>query len=273
MIPAFQKDEALLEDIQSAEPEGFCAWWLGQSGFLIKWQGEYLLFDPYLSDSLTRKYAETDKPHVRMSELAIDPARLDFVRYVTSSHNHTDHLDYDTLAALGEISLILPQANIEFARDRMGDAPIEYLGIDTEISTQAGPWKITGITAAHNEVVRDENGHSKFLGFIAEFGDYCIYHTGDTLWHDELVGELSPFDIDLAFHPINGNKPERRVAGNLNGKEAAELAARCGIGVVVPHHFHLFEFNTAEPDVLIARCEELNQSCRVLRIGERIDIS
>ena len=52
---------------------------------------------PYLSDSLTAKYAGTDKPHVRMTERAIDPARLDFIDVVTSSHNHTDHLDHETL--------------------------------------------------------------------------------------------------------------------------------------------------------------------------------
>jgi L-ascorbate metabolism protein UlaG (beta-lactamase superfamily) len=52
----------------------FKLWWLRTEGFLIKWQGKYLLFDPYLSDSLTLKYQHTEKPHVRMSELAIDPA-------------------------------------------------------------------------------------------------------------------------------------------------------------------------------------------------------
>lgn len=40
----------------------FALWWLGQSGFLFKWRGDYLLIDPYLSDSLTQKYAGTDKP-------------------------------------------------------------------------------------------------------------------------------------------------------------------------------------------------------------------
>ena len=57
----------------------------------MQWNDHHLLLDPYLSDSLTRKYAATDKPHVRMTELVIDPARLDFIDAVTSSHNHTDH--------------------------------------------------------------------------------------------------------------------------------------------------------------------------------------
>ena len=77
LIQAIQKDDVLLHDIKTSETgNGFKIWWLAQSGFLIKWQGKFLLFNPYLSDSLSVKYASTDKPHTRMSELAIDPARL-----------------------------------------------------------------------------------------------------------------------------------------------------------------------------------------------------
>ena len=99
MIQPLQKDQELLEDIANAPQaaDQFHVWWLGQSGFLIQWNGHHLLFDPYLSDSLTRKYATTDKPHVRMTELVVNPAKLDMVDVVTSSHNHTDHLDGETL--------------------------------------------------------------------------------------------------------------------------------------------------------------------------------
>ena len=67
--------ERLLADIEAArlDRHRFHLWWLGQSGFLLQWQGRHLLMDPYLSDSLTLKYAETDKPHVRMTEQVIDP--------------------------------------------------------------------------------------------------------------------------------------------------------------------------------------------------------
>ena len=73
---------------------------VGQSGYLVKWKGHRLLIDPYLSDSLTRKYAGTDKPHVRMTARVIAPEQLDFIDVVTSSHNHTDHLDAETLGPL-----------------------------------------------------------------------------------------------------------------------------------------------------------------------------
>src|SRR6476619_2041507 len=102
MIQPLQSDHLFLADVASArqQPNRLHLWWLGQSGFLVQWQGHHLLLDPYLSDSLTKKYANSDKPHIRMTERAVDPSRLTFIDVCTSSHNHTDHLDAETLNPL-----------------------------------------------------------------------------------------------------------------------------------------------------------------------------
>jgi L-ascorbate metabolism protein UlaG (beta-lactamase superfamily) len=91
VIRALQTHDALLADIRASDRHdgGFRLWWLGQSGFLLQWQSIHVLLDPYLSDSLTKKYSQTDKPHVRMTELVIDPARLSIADIVTLHHNHT----------------------------------------------------------------------------------------------------------------------------------------------------------------------------------------
>ncbi len=45
-------DDAFLADVQTARVEpGLRLWWLGQSGFLVQFEGHHLLIDPYLSDS------------------------------------------------------------------------------------------------------------------------------------------------------------------------------------------------------------------------------
>ena len=95
MKPAYKKNEELIADIHHASQreDDFHLWWLGQSGFLIKWIDQFILLDPYLSDSLTLKYSETEKPHIRITEKVIDPTDLNFINLITSSHNHTDHLD------------------------------------------------------------------------------------------------------------------------------------------------------------------------------------
>src|SRR5687767_8651168 len=96
MIKPVLQDDAFLADVARSRDDlsvGFRCWWLGQSGYLVQYNGFHLLIDPYLSDSLTAKYAETAKPHVRTTARVVDPEKLSFVRLVTSSHSHTDHLD------------------------------------------------------------------------------------------------------------------------------------------------------------------------------------
>lgn len=278
MIPAFKKDEALLAAIRATHQEsgGFRLWWLGQSGFLLQWRGRYLLFDPYLSDSLTLKYADTEKPHVRMSERALDPSGLDCIDVVTSSHNHTDHLDADTLrpllAANPGIQLVIPEANRTFVAERLGCAEDFPVGMnDTSVKDIAG-FRFYGIPAAHNTVERDELGHCKFMGYVVEFGEYRVYHSGDTLWYDGLEDWLLPFAVDVAMLPINGNRPERRVAGNLNAEEAARLGKDIGAGCVIPHHYHLFAFNTEDPDRFVEQAQRQGTPYHVLRIGEKYSV-
>ena len=85
LIQPVCRGEALKQEMlnYAKESSRFHIWWLGQSGFLLSWNQHYFLFDPYLSDSLTRKYASTDKPHVRMTALAMHPSTLGFVQVVT----------------------------------------------------------------------------------------------------------------------------------------------------------------------------------------------
>jgi L-ascorbate metabolism protein UlaG (beta-lactamase superfamily) len=282
MKPAFQKDAAFIADIHRVlESGGRSLWWLGQSGFLVVQNGRAILLDPYLSDSLTKKYANTDKPHVRITERVVAPGILaasgaDF-DFITSSHNHTDHFDPDTLVLLlliGPVtSLVIPVANREVSIERLGNRFSSRLRfLDDGTSATFGDIEIHGIAAAHNTVERDENGHCRFLGYVIRWGPITIYHSGDTMLHDQLVPSLRRFEIDLALLPINGDKPERRVAGNLDGPQAAKLAHLIGARCVIPCHYDMFEFNTASPADFAAECERLRQPYRVLQNGERLDL-
>ncbi len=277
MQRAFQKDDALLEDIARARAEGRSRiWWLGQSGFLVHTPAATILFDPYLSDSLTRKYADTDKPHTRVTERVIAPERLGGIDLITSSHNHTDHLDAETLLPLLEANpqaqLVIPRANRAFVIDRLGRGESSLVEIDAGESLTVGKVTLHGIPAAHNRVERDEQGRCRFLGLVAQTGGRTFYHSGDTLLHEGLFAALAPFRPDVAFVPINGNKPERRVAGNLNGREAAELAKAMHARVAIPHHFDMFAFNTASPETFADECGRLGQPFRVLKNGEGYDL-
>ncbi|MCH8219687.1 MAG: MBL fold metallo-hydrolase [Planctomycetes bacterium] len=276
MIKPMQRDDVLLADVERAkeDAEALHLWWLGQSGYLIQWQGRHLLLDPYLSDSLTLKYAATPKPHVRMTELVVAPDRLDFVDVVTSSHNHTDHLDGETLIALltanPTLTVVVPEANRPFAAERLQVDSARLTGIVCGRPETVSAFEFNAVPAAHEEIETDDQGRHKFIGLVVRFGPWTIYHSGDTIRYEGMVEHLSQWPIDLALLPINGHDPARAVAGNLSGEEAARLAKEAGVGLVIPCHYDMFEFNTASPDDFEAACRREGQSFRTLKCGERL---
>lgn len=273
MIKAIRKNEELLNDILacSRDRENFYLWWLGQSGFLLQYKETSLLIDPYLSDSLTKKYDNTDKPHVRISELVINPAELPSIDFITSSHNHTDHLDAETiLPVLNKnklCKLIIPEANRDFVCDRLLINHEIPIGLENGESYTSENFSITAIPAAHNTVEKDEEGRCKFLGYMIKFGKWCIYHSGDTMIYEGMEEFINSFKPNLALLPINGFDPARKVAGNLNSKEAISIAKKTGIPIVIPCHYDLFEFNTADVNEFIEIAQKNQQRCCILSIG------
>ena len=291
MIRPIQQDDVFLADLDragsEAAPDSLHVWWLGQSGFLLQWQGHRLLLDPYLSDSLTRKYATTDKPHVRMTERVVDPSRLSGITVVTASHAHTDHLDLETLLPLAQsnpgLHLVFPEAIRSLAAARSGLPQESLIGLDAASAGRSvgpealpavtlGAFQIQAVPAAHETLDCDPLGRLSCLGFLIRVGSWTVYHSGDTILFPGLEDRLREARIDLAFLPINGRSPERRVAGNLWGHEAATLAHQSGIQAVVPCHYELFEFNTASPAEFEARCQALQQPYHRLQAGGRLTL-
>lgn len=275
MIRPAQSRGTLLADIQASNRNdgSFRLWWLGQSGFLLQSNRINILLDPYLSDSLTKKYSQTDKPHVRMTERVVEPASLSFADIATSTHNHTDHLDPETLGPIlhqnSSLKLVIPEANRAFVADRLRIDPAVPIGLDDGSSVEISGIRFSGIASAHESVDRDEHGRAKYLGYVLQFGGWSVYHSGDTVRYRGMEERLRPFHLDVALLPINGRAVERRIPGNLFGQEAAQLANDIGAKLAIPCHYEMFEFNTASPQQFIDECQRLGQQFKVLRCGEK----
>jgi L-ascorbate metabolism protein UlaG (beta-lactamase superfamily) len=278
MKKPLQQDDVFLADLEAAgrEPDALHLWWLGQSGFLLQWQGQRCLLDPYLSDSLTAKYAGTNRPHTRMTGRVIAPERLTGISVATSSHNHTDHLDRDTLGPILEhhssLVLVAPEANLAFIRERLGKPGLVLRGMNDGTQTQVGAFRFTGLPSAHDDLETDPEGRHKYLGYVVECGPWTLYHSGDTRWYEGLEARLSRFHLDVGLLPINGWAPERQVAGNLNIEEAVALGLAAGMRLVVPHHFDMFTFNTADAEAFRVEALRRGLPARVLQNGERLTL-
>jgi L-ascorbate metabolism protein UlaG (beta-lactamase superfamily) len=275
MIKPVLQDDDFIADVKKAGRacNRLHLWWLGQSGYLMLWRDQRLLLDPYLSDSLTAKYAGSDTPHVRMIEKVVDVRRLDFIDVVTSSHSHTDHLDGETisplLAANPKLIVLVSEANREFAAQRLQVPSDRLTGITCDSSRRIGEVTFNAVPSAHEKVETDRHGHHKYIGFVIEAGPWTIYHAGDTVRYQGMAALLRNWKIDIALLPINGRDPARGVAGNLFPEEAAVLGRDMKAGLVIPCHFDMFEFNTVDPSEFARAARKAGQPFHILKCGER----
>jgi L-ascorbate metabolism protein UlaG (beta-lactamase superfamily) len=234
-------------------------WWLGQSGYLVHSAGEWLCFDPYLSDSLTRKYANTAKPHVRMKPIVVQPGELSFVDVATSTHNHTDHLDAETLHGMAPKHLVIPEVNREFVRERLQCASDWPVGMQIGETKSIGGFQFTAVPAAHETLT------PATLGYLVRTSGVTIYHSGDTLLYESQAALLKGFEPDIAILPINGK------VGNMNHADAAWLGREIGAKVTIPCHYGMFEFNTADPAEFVREAVRLGTPHHVMELGARFD--
>jgi L-ascorbate 6-phosphate lactonase len=280
MIEPVLSDQDLQTQIRETipEPGQVALWWLGQSGLLVKSRWATVLIDPYLSESLTAKYAGTAKPHIRMTRCPVDPSLLSMIDLVCCSHKHSDHMDPVTLTAVLKSSpqaeLVLPTALIGHA-GQIGIESDRLVGLNHGEVYENSEKKIAvrAISAAHEGLDQNELGEFLYLSFVMEMDGVKIFHSGDTVpWEgqSEAVGE----GVDVAFLPINGRDSSRGVPGNMTSDEAVEFAASLRARHVIPHHYDMFTFNTVDVNEFTHAAKRLPVEVKpvILRCGERFYI-
>ena len=252
--------EDLIAEIHASKDEtGMHMWWLGQSGFLVQIAGENILLDPYLSDSMTTRYAGTATPYERITGLVVDPSLLSFVDIVVSSHAHMDHLDPDTLPFVlsGDAAFVCAAGSEQLATERAGRLPDAVLGIDDDATF--GGFIIQAVPAYHE-------GAPEAVGYVVRNGAYVLYHAGDTRRVQGVAEAVQPHGADVAFVPISGRH------GTMNGTDAARLAFESGAVVAIPSHYEMFRCETDNTRRFVAECARLGQEYRLPRAGERTTI-
>ncbi len=277
MIKAVLKGQALLDDIQAAAPQAgeICIWWLGQSGYAIKTTSALFYIDLYLSEHLTLKYEDTEKPHIRMTEAPLRGSKISDAKWVFASHKHSDHLDPGTLpdlfAASPDAHLVLPMALVDHAIG-LGLERSRLIPTTGDETIQVGNLTVTSIPSAHPTFEVTDNGHYPFVGYLIEVDGLHLYHSGDTVVYDGLADRLRAFAPDILFLPINGTDARRHslhVPPNMSAADAVTLAQTVGSGTVIPHHYDMFTFNTTDVSEFAELATAADVPFVVLRAGER----
>ena len=232
-------------------------WWLGQAGFALKTPaGLVVLVDPYLSDSCEREHGLK-----RLSPPPLNPgdASADCVLF---THEHTDHLDPDTV---GPVARNCP--NCRFAGPIGCREPLAAAGIAPERFT------LLRANASHDfgdfaveTAPADHGGYSpSALTLLVVVQDVRILFTGDTSLRPDLLKPLLARRIDLLLPCINGG------VGNMGHTDAARLVQVAKPRLAAPCHFWTFaEQGAGDPWGFIQACRFLcpDVSSLLLKPGE-----
>ncbi len=213
---------------------------LGQHSFIAKTGETLIAFDPYL----------TDRPN-RLIPSPIAPEDFAGMSLILCSHDHSDHLDRPSLAAMAKASpdavFLVPEA----IRSSVTEIPPERLrGMNDPQTLEFGGIRITAFASAHEFLDRTPEGLYPYLGYGVECGGVRIYHSGDCCRYEGLLPKLLKFRPDLVLLPINGRDAWRYThdcIGCMTWQEAADLAGETGAEIAVPAHYDMFSGNTADP--------------------------
>ncbi|TDF98767.1 MBL fold metallo-hydrolase [Paenibacillus piri] len=259
-------DAMIREMNETHVPYGMLAiWFLGQESVVIKGGNTIIYIDPYLAAQKSRVF-----------QAPFRPEDVTNATYCLITHEHSDHLDPSTLGVLarnGGTVFMAPG----FCRGQMLD-----LGVQSErlLDAVTGQWRegdgvrIKPVPAAHEELDYEPSRDHRFVGYLLELNGVTLYHAGDTVIYPGLIDSLKAERIDLGMLPINGRdafRGAKGLIGNMNYREAAELAVAAEMETVIPLHYDMFAGNSEKPGYFVDYLYEHypEQKCHVLARFER----
>ena len=221
-------------------------YWLGQAGFLFETAGgSSIMVDPYMSDSAERSSGSGCRRLV-----PVDESFLKAPDVLILTHDHIDHMDFDTIDALVQaggdkkIKMLLPKSALSPMRQRYAGRADFYIFVPgTEISLDDVLYR--SVPAAHSDF--------DAIGVIISADGKRVYHTGDTLYSRAIFGSIDE-PIDLLITVINGK------GNNMNAVDAARFTKRISPAAVLPMHWDMFPDFSADPAEFAA---QLGGDCKI----------
>jgi L-ascorbate metabolism protein UlaG (beta-lactamase superfamily) len=205
-------------------------WWLGHSGFALKYRRSIIYIDPYLS-----------LEPARLIEPPFAASEVTHAGLVLATHSHHHHLDPGTvpaiLAASPRAKLVLPIAATGTAH-AMGISYHRMVTTNSDLRVEYLDDRLYAVPSAHDELDWTPINGYPYLGYLIRFGNFTIYHAGDCVPYPGLVSRLLPYNVNLALLPISGRRPG--ASGNFEIAEAAEIAEAIGSEWLVPMHYDTF---------------------------------
>jgi L-ascorbate 6-phosphate lactonase len=188
-------------------------WWLGDSGFALKYREAILYVDP----SSAAPFPGSGVTHASLI-LCTGPRRLapDTIPPI--------------LTASPRSKLVIPKSLAAHAHS-LGIPYHRMVTTDSGLRVEFLDDRIYAVPSAQPELDWTAIGGYPYLGYLVRFGGITIYHPGDCVPYDGIVDRLRPYSVTVALLPIAGRPRAFEIA------EAAELGEQIGARWLVPMNY------------------------------------
>jgi len=252
---------------------GLAVTWFGHSSALVEIDGVNVLIDPLWSARASPVGwlgpARWFAPPTKLETLPVD--------VVVISHDHYDHLDYESIVTLkGTRARFVVPLGIGAHLEQWGIQRERITELDWWESTQVGGLQIAATPARHASGREfTKSNRTLWAGFAFIGTGHRVWYSGDTGFHDEFahIGErFGPFDVTLVESgqydpnwPDVHLGPELAVEAHRRVRGAALLPVHWGALQLAPHPW----IEPVERVLVAAAC--LDVEVLTPRPGERVE--
>jgi L-ascorbate 6-phosphate lactonase len=205
----------LLAEIETSVCSTPTLWWLGSSGFALKYRQAILYVDPVLPESPPFSGGEVTHAGLILC-------------------THCDVLDPHTvpamLAASPRAKLVIPKS-VDGHAHSLGIPYSRMVTTDSGLRVEYLDDRIYAVPSAHHQLDWTPQGGYPYLGYLIRFGGVTIYHAGACVPYDGLAARLRPYSVTVALLPIGGRPDNFEIA------EAAQLAEDIAARWLVPMNY------------------------------------
>ncbi|MDM1408296.1 MBL fold metallo-hydrolase [Myroides sp. DF42-4-2] len=249
--------------------------WFGHSSYLLQLEGQVLLVDPVLSGSAspipggTRAFKGTD---------IVRPADLPAIDVLFITHDHYDHMDYQTLKAIKDkVKYVICGLGVGEHLEYWGYRPQQIIERDWWETVQLdNGFKVTLAPARHFSGRSIFAANTLWTSFVLEGRKQKIFIGGDSGYdtHFKEIGDkFGPFDLAILE---NGQYDHSWKYIHMMPEEVVQAAKDLQAGVLFPVHsakFVLANHAWTEPLTRITQaCLKENMPLITPMIGESVNL-
>ena len=242
---------SLLNQIESRNINNnqMCIYFLGQSGYVLKFKELTIYIDPYLTDYIENPLGLNENKMCRSFESPIDPELITNCDAIICTHSHVDHMDPWTINKINsEFKLFSSIGAYEKSDINLPESRITFLHPEKTFKIQE--INIVPFPAAHYELV-DKFGRPDCLSILIQWKGINLFFWGDGITYEGQYELLSKYSFEYFFAPINGRDKKREnegIVGNIKENELAEFCSKLSIKYIIPNHYDMFINNTGSID-------------------------